>query len=722
MAEKPEAKEVYTEGTLRTVTVKPAANVAPEPAADTAATEPVTAPVDHAAAARAAFYGAEEVPFEEYKDIPPEEEPFEKVGMAHTSVLPGFGSPGFQLVQVIIGGALLAAGLFFNFADADIGGASFMSTAFLVVAFLFLGYEVMADGLRKLFRGKFLDSNLLMTVATIGAILVGQFPEATGGMFLYVLAGFFTSLNASRSDALFGALDDFDVDEVYVARTGKFVAVHPYDVQTGETILVRKNELVPLDGIVAGGSALLDTVLLTGETAPKYVYAGDRVSSGSVVTSDELQLMATATYENSTAQKLADLLADDSADESHQAEFDRKFSTAFGIVVIILGLTLGIVPSVLTGNWNEWMRIGFTFLMLAGTGELLLQGPLCFENGLGTAFYNGVCVRGDGPFEKISNAEKIVFNKTGTLTKGEPDVIDIIPAEGFKTSQLLEIAAKAEALSNHRIAECIGRAYGKPVDRSELVNFIEVPGEGVSVYVGGNRLVAGNAKCMLGEGIDVRESHQAGNKLHVAANGKYMGCIVTSDTTRPDSADAVKGLHSLGVDSITMLTGGPRSISKLLAEELGVDEVGSELAPGDKLAAIATFTNNTGKDGTVLFVGDGVKDAALLERADVGVALGGFRSAEVFDTADAVIVPESPSKMVNLLRVSQKTFQYARQNTIITIVLKAVVMILAVAGIAGVWAPPIVTLVTAFFGFLNCRSIRRSWYGNKAHKKKKAKE
>ncbi|MBP5272519.1 MAG: HAD family hydrolase, partial [Clostridia bacterium] len=222
---------------------------------------------------------------------------------------------------------------------------------------------------------------------------------------------------------------------------------------------------------------------------------------------------------------------------------------------------LGIVPSLLPGNWHEWMRIAFTFMILAGTGEHLLQGPLCFENGLGTAFYNGVLVRGDGPFEQLANAEKVVFNKTGTLTKGEPDVIDIIPAEGYKAATLLEMAAKAEALSGHRIADCIRKAYGKEIDEEELVGFTETPGLGVIVYVNGHRLVAGNARCMLAEGIDVRESHQAGNKLHVAVDQKYMGCIVTSDNARKDSEETIRGLHDMGLSGITMLTGGARGPS-----------------------------------------------------------------------------------------------------------------------------------------------------------------
>lgn len=633
----------------------------------------------------------------------------EKVSAVRNSVLPGFGSPGFKLLQIILGGVLLGFGLFFHFSDTDAEGASFMSTAFLVVAYLILSYEVIGDGIRKLFRAKFLDSDLLVTIATIGGVFVGQFPEATVGMFFYVVAGFLTSLNASHSDALFGALEDFEVDSVYVARDGGFTSVPPEKVWPGETILVQQNELVPIDGYVVGESAVLDTVLLTGDTKAKYVFAGDQVCAGMVVASEELQLVTTCSYADSTAQRVTRFMYDDSAAESRESEFARKFSLAFGIVVLVLGLALGIVPSLLTGNWHEWMRIAFTFMILAGTGELLLHGPLCFENGLGTAFYNGVLVRGDGPFEQLANAEKVVFNKTGTLTKGEPDVIDIIPAEGYKSDRLLEMAAKAEALSGHRIAECIRKAYGKEIDEEELVGFNETPGLGVTVYVNGHRLVAGNARCMLAEGIDVRESHQAGNKLHVAVDQKYMGCIVTSDNARKDSEETIQGLHDMGLSGITMLTGGARGPSKLLSEELSIDEFGAELAPEDKLAALQTFSRNLQKNGTLVFIGDGEKDRVLLDYADGGIALNGVRSPSVIDTVDTVVMPEAPSRVVGTLRTARRTFRAARTNTILVIVLKAVVMVLAVVGLVGIWAAPLVTLISAVFTAFYCRRIRAGW-------------
>ena len=630
---------------------------------------------------------------EEYKEVheelpKPQPRP-EKVSAVRSSVLPGFGSPGFKLFQLIAGGVLLGFGLFFNFSDTDAEGASFMSIAFLVVAFLILAYEVIMDGIGKLFHLKLLDSDVLMTIACIGGIFVGQFPAATAAMFLYVLAGFISSLNASHSDALFGALEDFEIDSVYVYRDGGFQSVAPENVWPGETILVRQNELVPIDGVVAGGSGLLDTVLLTGDEAPKYVFAGDKVYSGMVVTSDELQIVTTCPYVGSTAEKVADFMYDDSAEESRESEFGRKFSLAFGIVVIVLGLGLGIVPSILTDNW--------------------LHGPLCFENGLGTAFYNGVLVRGDGPLEKLARAKKVVFNKTGTLTKGEPDIIDMIPAEGYRSAQLLEMAAKAEYLSDHRIAACIRKAYGKKVDQATLVNFKEVPGLGVSVYVDGHRLVAGNARCMLAEGIDVRESHQAGNKLHVAVDQKYMGCIVTSDTSRRDSKEAIDGLHDLGLEGVTMLTGGARGPSKLLAEELGIDEFGSELAPEDKIAALQTFSQRLGDEGTLVFVGDGIKDRQLLAFAEPGVALGGFRTTDIYDTTDVIIMPESPSRVVNLLDTARRTFTLARANTVVTIALKAIVMVLAVVGLASLWTAAAVTLVSAILTGFGCRAIRAGW-------------
>ena len=688
----------------------PAPTAGPVPGTVTEPEEPVEAAAVEAAEAAA----PEEKTASVTEEAPPEEPKKasarpEKVSAVRTSVLPGFGSPGFKLFQIILGGVLLAIGLFFQFSDDDAEGASFMSIAFLVVAFLILSYEVIWEGFRKLVRGRLLDSDVLVSVGTIGGIFVGQFPEATAAMFLYVLAGFFTSLNASHSDALFGALEDFEVDSVCVARDGGYTNVPPEKVWPGEIILVRENELVPIDGRVAAGTGTLDTAMLTGETAPKSVFAGDTVPAGSVVTSDELQIATTASYRNSTAQKILDFLYDDSAEESREGEFIRKFSKAFGIVVIVLGLALGIVPSLLTGNWSEWMRIAFTFFMVAGTGELLLQEPLCFENGLGTAFYNGVCVRGDGPFEQLSRAEKVVFNKTGTLTNGEPDVIDMIPEEGYHTAQLLEAAAKAEALSDHRIAKCIAKAYGKSIDTSELVGFSEVPGLGVSVYVDGHRIVAGNARCMLAEGIDVRESHQAGNKLHVAVDQQYMGCIVTSDTARRDSRETVEGLHDMGITGVTMLTGGARGAAKLLAEELGVDEFGAELAPEDKEAALQTYAKNLSKDGSLVFVGDGVKDAALLDLADAGVALGAYRSNSVFDTADTVVVPEIPSRVVNTIRTARRTFRAARVNTIITLVLKAIVMVLAVVGITGLWSAALVTLISAVYTSIACRSIRAGW-------------
>ncbi len=637
-----------------------------------------------------------------------DELPQKRPGMVRTSVQPGFGSPGFKLFQLIVGSILLGVGLYFEYANGGEGTYGFLSMAFLVVAFLILSYEVIFDGVTKLFRLKLLDSDVLVSIGCIGGIFIGQFPAATAAMFFYVLAGFLTSLNASHSDALFGALDDFDSEAVYVYRESGYRLVAPEDVGTGETILVRKDEVIPIDGIVTKGSGLLDTVLLTGDESPKHVVEGDPVYSGMVVTSDMLLITTTCPYAASTAQKVTDFMYDDSAEESSESEFNRKFALTFGIVVIVLGLGLGISLGAVTGNWREWLRIAFTFIILAGNAELLLNGPLFFENGLGTAFYNGVLVRGDGPLEKLAHASKVVFNKTGTLTQGEPDVIDIRPEEGYKSAQLLELAAKAEYLSDHRIANCIRKAYGKQIDQATLVNFKEVPGIGVSVYVDGHRLVAGNTRSMLAEGIDVRESNREGNKLHVAVDEKYIGCIVTSDTVRRDSREAIDELHELGFEGVTMLTGGPRGSSKLLAEELGIDEFGAELAPEDKLAALQTFAQQAEGQKPV-FVGDGMKDKKLLAFSEPGVALGGFRSTDVYDFVDVVVSPEAPSRVPKTIGTARRSFRLIRVNTIVSISLKAVVMILTIIGVTSLWAATAVTLVSSILTSIGCRVIRSNW-------------
>ena len=556
----------------------------------------------------------------------------------------------------------------------------------LIVAYIILGWDVVWQAVKNITRGQIFDEHFLMSLSTIGAFAIGEYPEAVAVMLFYQVGEFFQSLAVKRSRKSISDLMDIRPDSATVRRNGELVVVAPETVSIGELIVVKPGEKIPLDGIVTEGESMLDTRALTGESVPRSIRKGEEALSGCVNQSGVLTIKVTKSFGESTVTKIIDLVENASSRKAPTENFITTFARYYTPIVVGMAAILAIIPPViLGGGWSEWLRRGFVFLIVSCPCALVISIPLTFFGGIGAASKRGVLVKGSNYLEALNKVSVVVFDKTGTLTKGVFKVVDITVEFGFTKEQVLEYAAQAESYSNHPIAKSIQEAFGKTIDQSVLSGYEEISGHEIRVLIGGKRVLAGNSKLMDSEKVSYAACQSAGTKVYIAVDGRYAGCIVIADEVKDDSQNAIASLKKIGVEKTVMLTGDDEKIGKAVAEQLGLDEYYAQLLPDQKVEKLEYLDQHKTKGSKLAFVGDGINDAPVLARADVGIAMGGLGSDAAIEAADVVLMTDEPSKLVDAIDVAKATKRIVMQNIIIALGIKSVFLILGALGIAGMW-------------------------------------
>ncbi len=592
-------------------------------------------------------------------------------------------SDKIKITRFSVGALIYAAGLIIPLV---FNSASSIGIALLIISYIILGFDVIWKAVKNILRGRVFDENFLMTISTVGAFVIGEYPEAVAVMLFYQIGEFFQSLAVNHSRKSISALMDIRPDSANVKRNGKIITVSPEDVSVGETIVIKPGEKIPLDGIITDGEAMLDTRALTGESVPRSVKCGDTALSGCINENGVISLKVTKEFGESTASKIIDMVENAAGRKAPAENFITEFAKYYTPIVVILAVLLAIIPPfALNMPWSESIRRGFVFLVISCPCALVISIPLTFFGGIGAASRKGILIKGSNYLEALGKIDTIVFDKTGTLTKGVFKVTNIEPANGFDSTAILEYAAKAEAMSNHPIARSIVSAYGKAINENEIKDYSEISGQGITAQIGAHRISAGNDKLMKSKGITVKSDVYEGTVVHIAIDEKYGGSILISDEIKEDSAEAIKDLKSLGITKCVMLTGDNEAIAKSVAEKIGIDEYHSELLPAQKVEQLELIDSKKSTKGKLAFVGDGINDAPVLARADIGIAMGALGSDAAIEAADVVLMTDEPSKLAQAVKTANATKKIVMQNIMIVLIIKVLFLILGAFGIAGMW-------------------------------------
>lgn len=559
-------------------------------------------------------------------------------------------------------------------------------TAILIVSYIVLGYDVILRAVRNISHGSIFDENFLMTVSTVGAFIIGEYPEAAAVMLFYQIGEYFQRLAVKRSRKSISELMDIRPDRANVKRNNIIITVSPEDVSIGESIVIKPGEKIPLDGIVTDGEAMLNTAALTGESIPRKAAKGDCVLSGCINENGMLTVRVTKTFGESTASKILELVENAAGRKAPSENFITSFSRYYTPIVVIMAVLIGVIPPlILGGDWSNWIHRCFVFLVISCPCALVISIPLTFFGGIGAASRKGILVKGSSYLEALTAVDTIVFDKTGTLTKGVFDVTDIIPSGSFSKEKLLEIGANAEAMSNHPIARSIVRAYGKSINKSDIDEYEEISGQGVKAVIKGKTILAGNEMMMKTQNIAIKTADKMGTVVYFAVNNTFAGSIIISDEIKSDTKDAVLELKKLGISKTVMLTGDSESTAKAIADEIGIAEYYSELLPDQKVEKLERLDNEKQANKKLAFVGDGINDAPVLARADVGIAMGALGSDAAIEAADVVLMTDEPSKLTEAIKTARYTKKIVMQNIIFVIAVKILFLVLGAFGIAGMW-------------------------------------
>ncbi len=575
-------------------------------------------------------------------------------------------------------------------------------------SYLLIGGEVVYHAFRNIRHGQIFDENFLMTIATLGAFAIKVYPEAVAVMLFYRVGEAVQDLAVNRSRRSIQALLEIRPDYANLQKENEIVRVSPTEVAVGDLIIVKPGERVPLDGKIMEGSSLVDTSALTGETVPRRVQAGEEILSGFINTSGLLLVEVTKEYGQSTIAKILDLVQNAGSKKAPTENFITKFARYYTPVVVAIAAILALVPPLIIPGavFAEWLYRALVFLVISCPCALVISIPLGFFSGIGGASRNGVLVKGGNYLEALNNVEAVVFDKTGTMTKGVFKVTALHPVGGFQEKELLQYAAWAETFSTHPIAQSILELYGEKVSADKIESYEEIAGCGVKVSVDGKTILAGKRTLMAEAGISVEEQEKTGTVVHVAVDGQYVGAVVISDEIKEDSRQALEGLKNLGVRKLVMLTGDNKTTAAQVAKELGVEEFYAELLPQEKVEQIEKVYENKGK-GNLVFVGDGINDAPVLARADVGVAMGGLGSDAAIEAADVVIMNDQPSKLVTAMQIARRTKKIVWQNITLALIVKAVVLILGAGGIATMWEAVFADVGVALLAIFNATRVMR---------------
>ena len=561
--------------------------------------------------------------------------------------------------------------------------------ALFLPAYFVIGWDVLWKAARNIAHGQVFDENFLMALATVGAFCTGffgqgEYPEAVFVMLFYQVGELFQSYAVGKSRKSIASLMDIRPDYANVERDGKLLQVDPEEVAVGDTITVKAGEKIPLDGLVLEGQSLVDTAALTGESVPRQVRPGDSVISGCVNQNGLLRVQVTKAFGESTVQKILDLVENASSKKAKAENFITKFARYYTPVVVFCALALAVVPPLFVGNWTGWVQKALIFLVVSCPCALVISVPLSFFGGIGGASRQGILVKGGNYLEVLADTELVVFDKTGTLTKGVFQVTAIHP-EGVSQQDLLELAALAESYSDHPISRSLKEAWGKALDTARVGQVEELSGRGVRAQVDGKEVWAGNGKLMEEIGLAYRPSGQVGTVVHVAAEGRYLGHILIADEVKPDAKEAIAALKAQGVKKTVLLTGDAKDVGEAVAQELGLDEAYTQLLPGDKVERVEALLQETSPKGKLAFVGDGINDAPVLSRADIGIAMGALGSDAAIEAADLVLMDDKPSKIAKAMEISKRTLRIVRQNIVFALAVKLLVLMLTPFGLANLW-------------------------------------
>jgi len=601
-----------------------------------------------------------------------------------------------EITKLVIGGALFAVGLIFKFPN-------WLELTIFIISYIIVGGKVVLSAVKGIARGQVFSEHFLMSIATIGAFFVGSYPEGVAVMLFYLLGELFEDMAVDHSRKSIGALMDIRPDYANLKVGEEIEKVSPEDVNIGDVIVVKPGEKVPLDGKVIEGTSMVDTAALTGESVPRELEPGSDALSGFINKNGVLTIEVTKEFGESTVSKVLDLVQNASSKKAPTEKFITKFARYYTPVVVFGALALAVIPplAIPGATFSDWIYRALVFLVVSCPCALVLSIPLGFIGGIGGASKRGILVKGGNYLEALNNVEAVVFDKTGTLTKGVFKVTETNPQNGYTDKELIEYAAYAESYSNHPIALSIISAYNTEIDKNRIENYQEIAGHGIKVNVNGKEVLAGNTRLMVSENIKYNDVDTLGTVVHVAIDKKYAGSIVISDEVKEDSAKAIKELKALGVGKTVMLTGDLKKVADKIGKQLGLDEVYSELLPADKVEKIESLEAKKSHNGKIVFVGDGINDAPVLARADIGMAMGGLGSDAAIEAADVVIMTDEPSKIASAIKIAKRTRNIVSQNIVFALGVKAVFLVLGALGVASMWEAVFADMGVAIIAVLN---------------------
>lgn len=605
-------------------------------------------------------------------------------------------------LMLIIGAAIYIIALLYK------GNENLLSVLLFVASYLVIGGEVIWIAIKNISRGEIFDENFLMSIATLGAFFIGEYPEAVAVMLFYQIGEMFQGYAVSKSRKSISSLMNIRADYANVLRNGEEAKVDPQNVSIDEVIIIKPGERIPLDGIVLDGTSFIDTSALTGESVPREITVGDEILSGAINNNGVLKVKVNKEFGESTVSRILELVENASNKKAPTEKFITKFSKVYTPIVVVIAILVAVIPPlVISGEtFSVWIYRALSLLVVSCPCALVVSIPLGFFSGIGAASKKGILVKGGNYLEALKDSEIVVFDKTGTLTKGVFNVTEINP-KNISKEELLEITAMGESHSNHPIAISIAKAYGKEINKEEIKDYKEISGHGIEVTINDNDVLLGNVKLMKVNNIEFDEIDSIGTIVYVAINGQYKGNIVISDEIKENVDIALRELKNVGIKKTVMLTGDNKRVAEKVAKSIGIDEVYSELLPGDKVSKVEEILDKNNQKGKVLFVGDGINDAPVLARADIGVAMGGIGSDAAIEAADVVLMKDKVEAIAEAIRVSRRTNKILWQNIIFSLGVKIIVMILVVLGLTNMWAAVFADVGVTLIAVLNSMRIIR---------------
>ena len=570
-----------------------------------------------------------------------------------------------------------------------------------IISYLVIGGDILINAIKNIFKGELFDENFLMSLATVGALVIGEYPEAIAVMLFYQIGELFQDMAVEKSKANITKLMDIRPDFANIEHNGNLVQVSPEKINIGDIIVVKPGEKIPLDGIIVYGKSSLNTTALTGESIPRSVNVDDEVLSGCINLSCLIKIKTTSTFGDSTVSKILDLVENADNSKANTEKFITKFAKIYTPVVVILAVLLAVIPSLITGEWLEWINRSLIFLVISCPCALVVSVPLSFFAGIGGASKNGVLIKGANYLEALANVNTIVFDKTGTLTKGNCKVVAIHP-EKITEEKLLEIATLAEQFSTHPISISLKNEYSKELDKNRVKDIEDIPGKGIKATVDKKQVYIGNDKLMKYIDVHYENCEKEGTISHIVIDGEYAGHIVITDEIKPTSKTALNELKNLGVAKTVMLTGDKKEVGESIGFELGLDEIKTELLPVNKVEEVERLIKSKNNDKEkIAFVGDGINDAPVLKRCDIGISMGGLGSDAAIEASDIVLMNDDPSSIAKAIKISRKTLKIVRQNIIFALAVKLIVLILGALGIANMWEAVFADVGVSFIAILN---------------------